>query len=64
MLRWSSVMNLKVNRHTGGLEKTGMYMAYHYNVNRHTGGLENKTHICYFDIDVNRHTGGLEKYCN
>ena len=37
-------MNKYVNRHTGGLEKSGRGSSIPQTVNRHTGGLEN--HQC------------------
>ena len=56
----AQVWHKKVNRHTGGLEKSNGLYAPNQAVNRHTGGLENKENEANGKFAVNRHTGGLE----
>ena len=58
---WLPVLDHKVNRHTGGLEKFNTPLSGLDTVNRHTGGLEIATHTRLLYMCVNRHTGGLEK---
>ena len=60
MLLAKSILKLKVNRHTGGLEKDSNIREKVADVNRHTGGLENKGGFLLERKHVNRHTGGLE----
>ena len=63
MVGWL-VVDMCVNRHTGGLETTFSALMMVEVVNRHTGGLE-KTFIALIPcIYVNRHTGGLERNKN